>query len=234
MRPTVLCIIPARGGSKTIPRKNLVLLGNKPLVAYSISHGLESSRVSRTIVSTDDAEIASVAKSYGAEVPFLRPSAIAGDTSSDLETFQHALDWLSENENYVPDICLHLRPTCPIRNVEDIDKILETLTDDVELDAVRSIVRAPDTPFKMWFRGSDGLLTAVVASSIKEAYNLPRQVLPEVFLQNAAIDAVRTSVILNGSMTGTRIYGYVTETFFDIDTEMDLAKARDFIEGLKK
>jgi CMP-N-acetylneuraminic acid synthetase len=226
----VLCLIPARGGSKGVARKNLRPLAGKPLIAYSIEHALSSRFITRTIVSTDDREIAEVARDFGAEVPFLRPAEIAADTSTDLEVFEHALTWLSEAESYVPDICVHLRPTCPIRRVEEIDRIIEILRHKPEIDSVRSIVPSPETPFKMWFRGADGLLSNVMQTSIKDAHSLPRQVLPEVFLQNASIDAIRTRTITkSGSMTGRTIYGYLTETFFDIDTETDLLKAEEYM-----
>lgn len=230
--PATLCIIPARGGSKSIPRKNLRPLGGKPLMAYSIEQALSSSLITRTIVSTDDSEIAEVAREFGAEVPFLRPAELAADTSTDLQLFQHALAWLAKTEGYVPDICVHLRPTHPIRRIEDIEQIIDILWRNPELDSVRSIAPAAETPFKMWFRGADGLLENAMQTSIKEAHSLPRQLLPEVFLQNASIDAVRTRVITEtGSMTGKRIYGYLMETSFDIDTETDMDKAREYMFG---
>jgi CMP-N-acetylneuraminic acid synthetase len=228
----VLCLIPARGGSKGLPRKNLRSLLGKPLLAYSIEQALSSSSITRTIVSTDDPEIAEVARQFGAEVPFLRPDELAADASTDLDVFVHALKWLAEFENYVPDICVHLRPTHPIRKVEDIDRIIDILLRNPDLDSVRSIAPAPETPFKMWFRHPDGLLENVMHTSIAEAHSLPRQVLPEVFLQNASIDAMRTRVITErNSMTGTKIYGYVMDASFDIDTETDLNKAGDFIRA---
>ena len=229
---SVLCIIPARGGSQSLPRKNLRPLAGKPLIAYSIEQALSSSLISRTIVSTDDPEIAEVSREFGAEVPFLRPAEMAAAASTDLEVFQHALTWLAETEGYVPDICVHLRPTHPIRKIEDIERIIGILWRNSELDSVRSIAPALETPFKMWFRGADGLLENVVQTSIKEAHSLPRQLLPQVFLQNASVDAVRTQVITEtGSMTGKRIYGYLMETSFDIDSETDLNKAREYMLG---
>jgi CMP-N,N'-diacetyllegionaminic acid synthase len=227
---SILCVIPARGRSKSVPRKNLQLLAHKPLIAYAIAQALESRFITRTIVSTEDPEIAEVARNYGAEVPFSRPAEFAADDSTDLEVFQHALAWLLENEAYVPDICVHLRPTHPIRKVGDIDRVIDILRGHPEIDSVRSVVPARDTPFKMWFRKNDGLLTPVVQTAIAEAYNQPRQTLPQVFLQNAAIDAVWTRVITETkSMTGNKTYGYVMAENFDIDTETDLNKAREYM-----
>ena len=222
----VLAVIPARAGSKGIPDKNIRLFGDKPLMAHSIEHALKSRLINRTIVSTDSAQYAETARQYGAETPFLRPAEFALDRSTDLEVFQHALTWLKENEGYVPDICVHLRPTHPIRKVQDIDQIIEILLNNPKIDSVRSVAPAPDTPFKMWFRGDEGLLTSVVQSDIQDPYNQPRQLLPQTYLQNASVDAVRAQVITEmNSMTGRRIYGYVMEQNFDIDTETHFAEA---------
>src|SRR5687768_2663157 len=117
--PDVLALIPARGGSKRIPRKNIHLVAGKPMIAYSIEQALQTPEITRVIVSTDDEEIAAIARSWGAEVPFLRPAEISQDLSTDLEVFTHALFWLAEHENYHPAICVHLRPTHPVRRIED-------------------------------------------------------------------------------------------------------------------
>ena len=106
----VLAIVPARGGSKGIPRKNIRLFAGYPLVAYSIAAGLQATRVTRTIVSTDDAEIADVARGFGAEVPFMRPPELAADNTTDLPVFQHALKWLRDEEGYEPDVVVQLGP----------------------------------------------------------------------------------------------------------------------------
>jgi CMP-N,N'-diacetyllegionaminic acid synthase len=221
----ILALIPARSGSKSVPHKNIRLVAGKPLLAYSIEHALASKLVNRVIVSTDSPEYAEIARQYGAEVPFLRPAGISGDTSTDLEVFTHALDWLAANEGYVPDICVHLRPTCPVRKIDDIDKIIRTLLEDPAVDSVRTVVPAPDTPYKMWHLGDDGRLSMVVSTEIPDAYNLPRQVLPPVYLQNGCIDAVRTGVITEKkSMTGQVIRGYLMEENFDIDEEFQLRR----------
>ncbi len=112
----ILAIIPARGGSKGLKNKNILPLLGHPLIAYSIKASLDSKRINRVIVSTDSKEIAVVAKQYGAEVPFMRPAEIAQDMSTDMEMFLHALGWLKKNEDYVPDIIVHLRPTSPVRS----------------------------------------------------------------------------------------------------------------------
>lgn len=221
----VLALIPARSGSKSVPHKNVRPFAGKPMLAHSIHHARTARWIGRVIVSTDSEDYAELARAHGAETPFLRPPALAGDDATDLVVFDHALAWLRDHEGWQPEIVVHLRPTYPTRNPADIDRIVEILVADPSLDSVRSVAPAPATPFKMWTRSGDGLLTPVIDRG-DEAYNLPRQRLPEVFLQNAAIDAVRSRVITEqGSMTGRRIFGYVTSDNFDIDTFDDLDAA---------
>jgi CMP-N-acetylneuraminic acid synthetase len=226
----VLAIIPARQGSKSIPHKNIRSVGGKPLLAYSIEHALAAQRVDRVIVSTDSPYYADIARSYGAEVPFLRPEAIAQDHSTDLEVFQHALGWLGEHEGRIPGLCVHLRPTCPVRNPADIDEMIGILEGDARLDSVRSVAQSPETPYKMWFRGEDGRLAPVIPTDIREAHNQPRQQLPVTYLQNAAIDVTRSRTILEKhSMTGQAIYGYVMPAHFDIDYEDQLRRVSGYL-----
>lgn len=221
--PTVLALIPARSGSKALVDKNIRLFLGKPMLVHSIDHAKASALINRVIVSTDSPAYAEIAKKAGADVPFLRPAAISGDSSTDLEAFTHALTWLKENEGTVPDILVHLRPTAPHRNVKDIDAMIQILLDHPEIDSVRSVAKAPAPPFKMWFLGKDNILEPVVKTSIKNAHNLPRQMLPQTYLQNACIDVVRSTVVLDKkSTTGGTIYGYVMEDDFDIDTKDDI------------
>lgn len=215
----ILAIIPARSGSKSIPHKNIQSLSGKPLLAYSIEHALQSKYIQRTIVSTDNEYYASIAQSYNAETPFLRPAEISTDKSTDLDVFHHALIWLKQNENYEPDIVVHLRPTTPVRNAGDIDTMIELLISNPEADSVRSVVQNTETVFKMWFIRPDGYLAPVVTDkNFPEAYNMPRQSLPLCYLQNASIDITRAETILTKkSMTGDRILGYIMPDNFDID-----------------
>jgi CMP-N-acetylneuraminic acid synthetase len=223
----VLAIIPARSGSKSIKDKNIRKINGKPLMAYSIDHAIESKQINRVIVSTDSAKYAKVAKSFGAEVPFLRPQEISGDLSTDIEVFIHALNWLKINENYSPDICVHLRPTYPIRNVQDIDSMIDILINNSNLDSVRSVAISPETPFKMWFRDELGIIKPVIKTDITEAHNQPRQSLPVTYLQNACIDIIRTKTILEKkSMTGDNIFGYIMDHNWDIDYSHQLKNAR--------
>lgn len=230
----VLAIIPARSGSKGLPHKNIKVLNNQPLLTYSIQHALKSQLINRVIVSTDSEEYGEISKQYGAEVPFIRPKEISGDFALDLETFEHALNYLEELEGYVPDIVVHLRPTFPIRNIEDIDTMINMLINNQETESVRCIAPAKETPYKMWRKNETGVLQPLL-NDIEEAYNMPRQGLPKVYYQNACIDVIRTDVIKNKkSMTGEVILGYEMAVNYDIDTEQDFVRAEQFIKLTKQ
>ena len=154
----VLALIPARGGSKSIPRKNIRPFAGHPLIAYSIAAGLWAETVTRVIVSTDDNQIAAVARRYGAETPFLRPDEYSQDNTPDLPVFQHALNWLAEHEGYRPEIVVHLRPTSPFRRVSHIDEAVYRLLARPEADAVRTVCVPFQNPFKMWRIEPDGFM----------------------------------------------------------------------------
>lgn len=135
----IVAIVPARGGSKSIPKKNVRLLGDAPLLAYSIAAGLQSAYVDRVIVSTDSEEIAEVALAWGAEVPFLRPSELAEDDTTDFPVFEHALRWLEENERYRADMVVQLRPTSPLRPPRLPDEAIEIMARRPDADSVRCV-----------------------------------------------------------------------------------------------
>lgn len=225
----VLGLIPARSGSKSVVDKNIREINGKPMIAYSIEHGLASRYVNRVIVSTDSRKYAEISKKYGAEVPFLRPAEYATDTSLDLEVFEHALNWLKENEGYCPDIVVQLRPTYPIRRIEDIDRMIEMMRDDRSIDSIRCITPAKEIPYKMWRKGEKGQIYPLM-QDIPECYNMPRQELPKVYYQNACIDVIRTDVITQmHSMSGKKIVGYEMDENFDIDTEEEFQAAQAYL-----
>ncbi len=220
----VLAVIPARGGSKSIPRKNVRLLAGLPLIAFSIEAGLTATSVDRVVVSTDDPDIAEVARAYGADVPFMRPAALAEDTTTDLPVFEHALTWLASHDGWVPDIVVHLRPTSPIRPPCLVDDAVARLRADPLADSVRGVVAAGQNPYKMWRLLDDGTMTALLAAEIPECYNLPRQALPATYWQTGHLDVVRTATIVQGhSMSGPRILPLVIDSAYtcDLDTEAD-------------
>ena len=226
----ILALIPARGGSKGIPRKNIRDFAGYPLIAWSIAAGLKSELVTRVIVSTDDKEIAAVAREFGAETPFLRPAEFAQDNSLDLPVFEHALDWLKENEGYVPEVVVQLRPTSPIRPRTLLDDAIRILLDHKDTDCVRGVVPAGQNPHKMW-RLPDGengpMKNLLDVEGIPEPYNAPRQSLPPVYWQTGHIDAIRTrSILEKKSLTGDVIYPIIIDSRYtvDIDNLQDWAR----------
>lgn len=227
----VLAIIPARSGSKSVKDKNIRMFCKKPMLAHSIDHAGQSKYINRIILSTDSEKYALIGQEYGAETPFIRPAGYAADDSPDIDVFEHCLKWLSENEHYVPDIVVQLRPTYPVRRGEDIDRMIELLLANPDADSVRSMARAEEIPYKMWRRGEDNRIHPIM-TDIPECYNMPRQKLPEVFYQNACIDVVRAETITKKhSMTGDCILGYEMEHNLDIDTEEELRAAEIFADG---
>ena len=217
----VLVLIPARGGSKGIPRKNIRPFAGHPLIAYSIAAALQAETVTRVIVSTDDQEIAEVSRHFGAETPFLRPAELAADRTTDLPVFQHALGWLADHENYRPDIVLHLHATSPVRPSGFIDQAVRLLQEHSEAECVRSVVSPGQNPYKMWRidAQSGQMIPLLTVAGITEPYNTPRQLLPAVYLQTGHVNAIRPAVILRGSMTGKAILPLMIEALYEVDMD---------------
>ena len=225
----ILALIPARGGSKGIPRKNIRDFAGYPLIAWSIAAAKQSQFVTRVIVSTDDEEIAAVARDYKAETPFLRPAEFAQDNTTDLPVFEHALAWLEGHEGYQPDVVIQLRPTSPIRPRGCVDSAIKLLTEHEDADCVRGVVPAGQNPHKMWrFAGeSEPMKPLLEVEGIAEPYNAPRQILPPVYWQTGHIDAIRVSTIKEKhSLTGDVIYPLLIDPRYtvDIDHLSDWAK----------
>lgn len=226
----VLAIIPARSGSKSVVDKNIRIIAGKPMIAYSIEHGLKAECIDRVIVSTDSEKYADIAREYGAEVPFIRPAEYATDTSLDIDVFRHALLFLKENEGYEPELVVQLRPTYPIRRIRDIEAMVKYMREHPDVDSMRCIAPAKEVAYKMWFKDDDGMLSPIM-KDIPECYNMPRQQLPKIYYQNACIDVVRSKVILEqNSMSGKKIAGYEMDENFDIDTEEEFKRAAARLE----
>lgn len=225
----VLAIIPARSGSKSVKDKNIRMINGKPMMAYSIGHALQAECIDRVIVSTDSGKYAQIAREYGAEVPFLRPAEYATDTALDIDVFEHALRYLEENEGYLPEIVVQLRPTYPVRRISDIENMVKYMRDNPDIDSIRCIAPAKEIAYKMWFKDENNMLRPVM-TDIPECYNMPRQQLPKIYYQNACIDVVRTEVVLKQhSMSGRKISGYEMDENFDIDTEEEFLAAERYI-----
>lgn len=230
---TILVVVPARGGSRGIPRKNLVELGGRSLLRWAVEAGLASQRAHRVVVSTDDAEIADEARRSGAEVPFLRPAELAADDTTDLPVFQHALTWLEREEGYRPDLVVHLRPTSPARRPGLVDAAVAHLEANPGATSLRSVSPAPQTPWKM-YDIREGYLHPLLGTLEEEAFNQPRQQLPDAWVHDGVIDVVRADVIRAGSMSGPRMVAWRSEPFesVDIDHPEDLARAERALRSL--
>jgi N-acylneuraminate cytidylyltransferase len=232
--PEILALIPARGGSKGIPRKNIRTFAGHPLIAYSIAAGLQANRLMRVVVTTDDQEIAQVARSCGAETPFLRPAELAQDRTTDLPVFQHALRWLAEHEDYHPQVVVHLRPTTPIRPLDLVDRSVSLLLAHPEADSVRGITPAHQNPFKMWLmEGQDKPIYPLTnVPGVVEPYNAPRQTLPKAYAHTGLIDTIRPATILEmDSMSGRTILPILFDPAYDadLDTPADWKNAEESV-----
>ena len=230
----ILCIIPARSGSKGIPHKNIKLLNNKPLIAYSIQQALSSKYKMKIVVSTDSQEYADISVKYGAQVPCLRPKNISQDNSTDFEFINHMVSYLKETENYYPDIILQLRPTQPLRKIYDIDKCLDIFIENYnKYDSLRTVVENDKSPYKMYSIENNNLKQLLTLPNIKEPFNMGRQYLPKTYLHNGYIDILKPELLKNGLISGTNIYPYVmnkNETY-DIDTIEDWIKVEKYLNN---
>lgn len=232
----ILAVIPARGGSKSILRKNIKLLAGKPLIAWSIEAAKQSRLLTRVIVSTDDEEIAAVAKQYGAEAPFLRPVELAGDETPDTPVFEHCVAWLQEHEGYRPDIIVHLRPTGPLRTAQEIDGAISLLLRHSEADSVRSVEEPEKPPFKMWKPEGEYMVPFAPLAGMRDAHTAPRQLLPKVYQTTADIGVFWTRTLRDKkSIIGERVLPFVlARPTVDIDREVDFAVAELFLRMRQK
>lgn len=220
----VVGLIPARAGSKGIPNKNIASLAGQPLIAYTIQAALESRLLSRVLVSTDSPTIAQIAKTYGAEVPFIRPPELARDDVPRLPVVRHAVDYLENNEGYTPDIIVTLQPTSPLRRAEHIDAAIEMLV-GTGADAVVSVCEAEHSPYWMRRVDAEGRLVPLLSGS--ETY-LRRQDLPVVYRINGAVFAETYAAVRAGvNQPAENICPLIMEQWesIDIDEEYDLKVA---------
>ncbi len=216
-----LGLIPARGGSKGLLRKNVRLLGEKPLIAYSIECARSSKTINRCIISTDDLEIAEIAKNYGAEAPFLRPRSLAEDDTPTGKVVLHAIDQLERSES-LPEIIVLLQPTSPLRTSRDIDEACKLFLEG-ETDALVSIMKPSKHPYWMYTKNEKQELIRLFEDA--KRYHR-RQDLPEIFAVNGAIYIATVDFLRNhdgdflkGTTTG---YFMSSERSIDIDSELDL------------
>jgi CMP-N,N'-diacetyllegionaminic acid synthase len=222
----ILCIIPARSGSKGIIDKNIIEYKGKPLMAHTIEQAIACKYDMKIIVSTDSQHYADIAIQYGAKVPFIRPTEISGDLSTDYDCISHCVQWLNNNENYVPDIVLQLRITSPTRQINDINKCLELFIDNRDqYDSLRSVIKCEKTPYKMYNINNNVLEPLFLeVNDINEPYNQCRQILPICYLHNGYIDIFNTAILVDNTVSGAKILPYVMneEDNIDIDHIKDI------------
>jgi CMP-N,N'-diacetyllegionaminic acid synthase len=218
---TCLAIITARGGSKGIPGKNLKLVADKPLIAWTIEAALATNLLDRVIVSTDSPDIADAARRYGADVPFIRPADLAQDDTPGIAPVVHAAHWLYDSDGYRPDLIMLLQPTSPLRIPEDIDRAIKLIREK-RADAIVSVTRVEAHPY--WMKQIDGY--GRMRDFIKLDYPMDRrQDLPEVYALNGAIYLARYEVLLEQNTFYTdKTLAMVmpVERSLDVDNPWDL------------
>jgi CMP-N,N'-diacetyllegionaminic acid synthase len=229
---SIVGIIPARGGSKGIPKKNIKEVGGFPMIAYSVVAGQLVENIERCIVSTDSQEIADIAKSYGADVPFLRPSEFATDSSTDIEFIKHAIDWFDKNEGYIPEYWVLLRPTTPLREPDVIKNAIEKIIEHPEATSLISIHEFAETPGKM-FGIQDGFLHGLCPMDPRpEYFALPRQEFAPSYFGNGYVDIIKSSTVINNnSCFGSRMLGFEAPDTGEIDIPEDFKRVEFYLSN---
>ncbi len=228
----VLGIITARGGSKGVPRKNIKPLCGKPMINYIIEATLESKLLTRCVVTTDDDEIAEIARKAGAEVPFKRPADLAQDHTRDMPVLQHAINWIKENDGQEFDAIMMIHPTSPLCLGEDIDACIEKMI-EMDADSVMSMVEVTDFNIKKLKSIRDGRIESLFAEEGREP--IPRTAGPKVYKRNAALYLTKTPLIMSGDMIGERSYAHIMplERSVDVNTVIDFEIAELQLQKLK-
>lgn len=217
----VLAVIPARGGSKGLPRKNIKDLNGKPLISYTIEEAKKSKYINKVVVSTEDEEIAEVSRNFGAEVPYLRPEELAKDNSLTVDCVIHMINWLKENENYIPEYVCVLQCTSPLRTFDDIDGTVEKMI-STGMDGAVSVCEAEVNPY--WtniFNGDELVYFLEEGRKISR-----RQDLPPVYRMNGAIYIAKTQALIEyKTLEPNKITGYI----MDADKSVDIDDIKDFM-----
>ena len=227
-----LGLIPARGGSKGVPRKAVLAMAGKPLIGWTIEAALAAEGLDRVVVTSEDAEIIEVARAFGADVPFVRPAELSADDTPGMEPVTHALHWLQREQGYTPDWVLLLQPTSPLRTAGDIDAAIRMATER-GADSVVSVTEAADHPWWTKRLDDEGQLHDFVEQT---GGAVRRQELPDAYALNGAIYLARRDRLLRDrSWYGERTLAYVMppERSLDIDTPWDFELA-DLVLGSRR
>ena len=228
-----LGLVTARGGSKSVPRKNLSDVGGKPLIAWTIEAALQSQSLDRVVVSTEDEEIAEVSRHWGADVPFMRPPELAQDETAHISVVLHALQWLESHEDERPDYVVLLQPTSPLRVAEDIDDAMR-LALDKNAHSVIGVCETHSHPYLTKRITEDGTLEDFIPGGPKQGSSaIRRQALPAAYVVNGAIFLNRHDVLKttnNFVPPGSMPYIMPQERSLEIDSPWDLQAARLILE----
>lgn len=230
--PSVVALIPARSGSKRVPLKNIRRLDNHPIIAYTIAPALESGIFSAVVVSTDSEEIAAIARHYGASVPFLRPAAMASDTSPDIEWVEHALKMLSAEGHGCDCFCL-LRPTSPFRSAETIRRAWHEFASDPAVDSLRAVEKCRQHPGKMWVVRGKRMVPLLSYGPARQPWHSSQyQSLPVVYVQNASLEIAWARVVAEQrTIAGEALKPFFTEALegYDINDPNDWLVAEHIV-----
>lgn len=225
----IYSVIPARGGSKRVPKKNIKNMCGKPLIFYTIEQSLSCNLIHKTFVSTDSDEIIEIVKENYPKVNIIkRPPEISGDLSTDQELFQHFLTL----EN--PDVIIHLRPTFPLRSLELLTNTITSFINNYDYDSLRTVVFSEKPAIKMYTIENEELIPLFrTINNLKDPFNMPAQKLPKTYWHNGCIDIFKSETLRKyDSISGEKIYAYIMDKseVYDIDTEEDFI----FVENVMR
>lgn len=233
----LIALIPARSGSKRIKSKNIKLLRDHPLIAYTITISKKSGLFSKVVVSTDSEDIGNIAEYYGAEVPFLRPLKYSMDHSPDIEWVKYTLERLSQ-QNCVYDVYFILRPTSPFRKIETLINAWKKFIENPKVHSLRAIEKCKQHPYKMW-KIEDKIMKPIFSNPDNNStpwHSMQYHTLPEVYVQNASLEIAWSVLPLKyNTISGHKIVPFITQDYegYDINDEIDWTVAENLIR-LKK
>lgn len=227
----IIGLIPARKNSKGIKNKNIINFFGKPLISYSIILSKKNKLINQTFVSTDSKKIQKISFKYGAKCPFLRPSKISRDNSTDIEVFKHFYKFYKKKYKKKIDLLIHIRATTPLRSVSLVNKLINIMIKNKSYSSLRCFKPSSISPYKMWIKNKKVALKLI--NTKKEYHSMPRQFLPNVYSHIAYLDIIRPEkTIEKNSMVGSKVFFFeVDEKKYytsDIDTKKDLAVEKKF------
>jgi CMP-N-acetylneuraminic acid synthetase len=234
----IMGIVGIRSGSKGVPDKNIRPLAGKPLVGWILDAASQSKYLNRTVVSTDSEAYAAIAKSYGADVPYLRPAELAADDSPEYEYVRHMVEWLERNEGYRPDIVVRMMATVPLQSTQDIDAVIRTLLDDPKADSAVAIAEARQHPMKALKLVEDGdggkKLVSYFSESGREVTPIARQGYAKAYFRANIIGCRRRVIFETNSLTGDLVRPHIIpqNRAVDIDNEIDFYMVEHLLRSL--